>query len=772
MVMRIISYVLFSLLSYGLCGQAAIGEWVSHLPYQAFKHVTQSDSKIIYATDWSILTIDKDDFSSERLSKVEGLSDIGISEIDYDLANQQLIIAYSNSNIDIVQGSDVINLPNIKTNLTLIGNKAINKIHVANEDFVYFATDFGLVELDLKSYDFGFTVFTGMPVEDIQSIGSRLFIATEEGIFTIDLSDDINQGDFSFWDLLGEEVGLPTVYSCDALTVFDNKLYATIDDQLWKQTGSGFEFLYEVEFQNFRIETLNSSTNNLLLGLKDNAFSSKVLFFDKEDNYSEGLRFCTDRIEGVVEDERGRIWYADEFNEVRYSNSKNEECQRLRFDSPFSHKASDLDVKDGELYVASGGVTENFGTLADREGIYILRDDGWTNINESSYSAFRENGLLNFYQILNHPSLEKYYLGTYWGGLAEINKETNELINYNKENSSLQGTIGDEARERIAGLAFDNEENLWVTNIGAPEPLSALTPEGTWHSFEIDINDKGATDINIDQNGYKWVVIFGNQGGLIIYSEEGTIADPTDDKQIFLNQSNSELTTNTVNTVITDLDGSVWVGTAKGPVIFDCGDEVFDGECVGRRIQVEQDSIGANLLADVEIRTIEIDGANRKWFGSRNGIFVQSPDGITGELRFTVDNSPLFDDNIIDLEYDGDSGLMYIATNKGIQAYRTESTIGERRHIESKIYAYPNPVRPDYNGPIAIKGLVRDANVKITDINGRLVYETEALGGQAIWDGKDLDGRKAATGVYLVFSTNDLSFDDPNGVVTKILFVN
>lgn len=770
--MRVIAYLLFSIFSYGLCGQVAIGGWQSHLPYQSFNKITQSESEIIFATQWSLLFVDKEDFSSDKLSKVEGLSDIGISEIAYDLANQQLVVAYDNSNIDIVQGSDVTNLPTIKTNLTLVGNKEINKIHIANEEFAYFATDFGLVELNLQTYDFGFTVFTGMKVDDVQSIGSRLYIATEEGIFTIDMTDDVNQGDFSFWELMGEESGLPTVYSCTAIEVFDDKLYAVIDGELWKQTGTSFNFLYAVSDPNFKIETLNSSDNNLVLGLKDNAFSSKVLFFDTEDKFSEGLRGCTDRITDVLEDKQGRIWYADEFNEVRYSSSKNDECQRLRFNSPFSHKTSDIDVHEGELYVASGGVTENFGTLADREGVYILSDNDWSNVNEGSYAPFKENELLNFYQVRHHPNEEKYFLGTYWGGLAEIDKTTNALTVYTKENSSLQGSIGDEARERIAGLAFDDIDNLWVTNIGAPKPLSVLTPEGTWHNYEININDKGLTDINIDQNGYKWIVVFGNQGGVIVYSDEGTLADPTDDKQIFLNQSNSELTTNNVNAIVTDLDGSVWVGTAKGPVIFDCGDEVFDGECVGRRIQVAQDSIGANLLADVEIRAIEIDGANRKWFGSRNGIFVQSPDGITAELRFTIDNSPLFDDNIIDLEYDNDSGLMYIATNKGLQSYRTASTGGERIHRESKIYAYPNPVRPEYNGPIAIKGLVRDANVKITDMNGRLVFETAALGGQATWDGKDLNGNKASTGVYLVFSTNDSSFDNPDAVVTKILFVN
>ena len=752
--------------------QQAIGDWESHLPYQSFKRITQSQDKIIYATQWSILLIDKDDFSYEEMSKVEGLSDIGVSEIAYDDFNEQLFVAYDNTNIDIIVGDEVINLPNIKSNLSITGNKAINKIHVANGQFAYLATSFGLVELNTNTYDFGFTLFTGIAVLDVNSVGDILYVATEDGIYSFDLASGLNPGDFGLWELLSNEVGLPVVYSCEHLEIYNGELYAVIDDTLWKLANEVFRVVYELDIPNFRIETISSSNRNLMLGLKDNAFSSRVLFFDEEGEFTESLRLCSDRIQDVMEDDRGRIWYADEFNEVRYSNSKDEECQRLRFDSPFSHKASKMDVEEGILFVASGGVTENFGTLADREGIYILEDNSWNNINESSYAPFKENELINFFQILNHPSSDKYYVASYWAGLAEITKSTGELILYNKENSSLQGTIGDEARERIAGLAFDVEENLWVTNIGAPEPLSVLTNEGTWHSFEVNLNDKGLTDLNIDENGYKWVAIFGNQSGVLVYSDEGTISDPTDDRQIFLNSSNSELESSNVNALITDLDGSVWVGTSKGVVIFDCGDEIFDGECIGRKIAVQQDSIGANLLADVEIRTMEVDGANRKWFGTRNGIFVQSPDGVDQILRFTIDNSPLFDDNIIDLEFDGDAGIMYIATDKGIQSYRTESTAGERRHREANIYAYPNPVRPEYNGPIAITGLVRDANIKITDINGRLVFETEALGGQAIWDGNDLDGNKAATGVYLVFSTNDRSFDNPDGFVTKILFVN
>jgi len=183
-----------------------------------------------------------------------------------------------------------------------------------------------------------------------------------------------------------------------------------------------------------------------------------------------------------------------------------------------------------------------------------------------------------------------------------------------------------------------------------------------------------------------------------------------------------------------------------------------------------QDSIAAFLLADVEIRAIAIDGANRKWFGSRNGIFVQSSDGITQELRFTTENSPLFDDNIIDLEFNTETGEMFIATNRGIQSYRTETTGARSRH-SNEVFAFPNPIDPTYNGPIRIKGLARDAQVKITDINGIAVSEITALGGLATWDGKDLNGNRVASGVYLVFSTGAVSFDTPDSFVTKILFL-
>jgi len=257
---------------------------------------------------------------------------------------------------------------------------------------------------------------------------------------------------------------------------------------------------------------------------------------------------------------------------------------------------------------------------------------------------------------------------------------------------------------------------------------------------------------------------------VLVLDTGSSIEDPTDDRQHLYNTNNSELTINEVHCIAVDHDGDVWVGTSEGPVVFECGSELFDGDRQGSKRKVLQDSIAAFLLSTEVINSIAVDGANRKWFGTRNGIFVQSPSGEDQIAHFNIDNSPLFDNNIIDLAYNGQSGEIFIASDKGIQAMRTETTQGQKRH-EDTVFAFPNPVRPDYFGPIAIKGLARDANVKITDMNGRLIYETKALGGQAIWNGADYNGRRASTGVYLVFSSSTDSFDDPDSFVTKILFI-
>lgn len=748
-----------------------IGEWRSYLPYSEGRWVTQSAEKIYYSTAQSLFSINKNDVQDVIFkSKVEGLTDVGIRRIKYNDFTEELIVVYDNSNIDIISDGEVFNLSNIKDNQILTGDRSINDIHIRNESSVFFASAFGMVELNIAKLEFGSTIFTNVIVNDITSNGSIIYAATDNGVYFVDTEQNPNIADFSSWSLIDSSFGILDLYEAYHVEVFDNKLYINIENELWAEQENGQFAPFALEgFEDFDIRFLAPGQGRLIVGVMRTNFG-RVLLIEEDGSFSSGLTGCTNRIRYAVEDENGRFFYADGFGEIRWSESATSGCNKDLLNSPLNETVSDLEFENDVLYVATGGVQDNYSPQSNRDGFYILENGIWTTYNSKNIQELEGKDFLNNFQIEPHPEDNRVFVASYYEGLLEYTPDDGTALIHTKGNSPISNTVGDSQRERISGLAFDENGTLWINNFGAETPLIAYTAEGIWHAFN-PAGDNQLARVVVDKNGYTWSVLGSAAGGVVVHSDGGTIADPTDDQSRFINSANSEIQTGTINTIAVDLDGEVWVGTNQGPVIFDSGSSIFTNENRGSRRQVTQDSIPAILLETEDIRAIAFDGANRKWFGTRNGIFVQSPDAKTLEMQFNVDNSPLFDNTINTFEYDGENGVMYIATNKGLQSYRTE-TLGAKNTHARKVYAYPNPVRPDYQGSIAIKGLARDANVKITDLNGKLVYETTALGGQAIWDGNDYTGRRASTGVYYVFSTGTASFDTSDTFVTKIMIVN
>ncbi len=761
--------MVFPLFSVAKTDAQKIGEWISYLPYQSGKTVTQSETKVYYGTEWSILQVDKEDFSTERMSKVDGLSDIGIDEIAYDIYKSQLVIAYSNGNIDILKGDRIFNLPNIKLNTDLTGNKTINDIHIS-DNRIYLSTGFGLVTISSDDLLFGFTTFTDIPINDAVTFNNQIYIATDEGVYFAPIDGSQNLIDFSLWKLIDNNFGLPILYESTGVSVFQEKLYFIAEDILYQLEGNGIIEIWPSGSSNASVSFLSSEGSNLMIGVTGQEGRGDILFYNGNDFVING-RDCSDRIQDIIEDQFGRVWYADEFEGFRSASSFKEDCQIMNINSPFSHKVSDISLKNDNIYVASGGVKDNYDYSFTRKGIYIYSDGSWQNINQNNEDFFSENDLLNFLKIEPHPSKEETYFGTYWGGLLRHDDLTGSYTLYNDTNSALEGTIGDIQRERVTGLLFDKQENLWVSSFGSSRPLALFSQGEEWFNFSLGVN-KNIIDIAQDREGYLWLPTFGNNGGCYVYDPGDDLSSSGDDRLRFISSANSNLTSNIVNTVNVDLEGAVWIGTAEGPVVFDCGSDPFNTvDCQGDRIKVVQDSIVAFLLADQDVLAIAVDGGNQKWFGTRKGIFVQSPGGEEEVFRFTTDNSPLFDNRIRDLTFNNNTGEMLIGTDRGLQSFITPTTGGEQFHSKQEVLVYPNPVEPNYRGPIAIKGLVRDALVQITDVNGNLITEVRAQGGQAVWYGKDLNGKEVSTGVYLIFSSDEDAFDSPNSFVTKVMII-
>jgi hypothetical protein len=258
----------------------------------------------------------------------------------------------------------------------------------------------------------------------------------------------------------------------------------------------------------------------------------------------------------------------------------------------------------------------------------------------------------------------------------------------------------------------------------------------------------------------------------LVYNHNGTPNNPNDDQYKLLTKEVGQgaLPHNKVNAITKDLNGEIWIGTNEGlaiisnpGLIFNTQNRSFDA----RQIIIKTGDYFSEFLGTEVINCITVDPANRKWIGTRNGVWLVSPDGYTVIHNFTMANSPLLSNNVLEIGIDEETGEVFFATDKGIISLMGTSTAADNKF--GKVEIFPNPVEPNYDGLISIKGLANNATVKIADINGNLVYETTANGGFAIWDGRNFNKKRVATGVYLVFSSNR---DGTETHVGKILFIN
>lgn len=753
----------------------AIGQWQAHLPYTIFFDIAQNDEFLFFATEWSLLVMDKEENTLRFASKVDGLSETGISTIATNEETGLLVVAYTNSVFDLVTPDRIIGFSDLNRDGNF-NDRSINNIAFDGARFLYFATGFGVTKFDLDRLEFVFTVDMGLSVSDIAIFNNNIYATTEDGIFFIDSSESTNQQAFGDWLVLGADQGFPPNYFTNFMQAKDDFLYLDVDNAFARFDGETLEILRPAE-QDFIPNFITADNDNVIAGLRcqiegtDSTCQGKFLRFDPvSEELSELNNSCLDRPQFAVEDESGDIWSSDRFTLIRKTNGQGDNCEELDFNAPFSHFINEITVIDGDVYIASGGLLDNDNNAFREDGVFVLSDNNWERISRRTTPVIDEQEAdLDFYRILGHPENDNVYLGTYYGGLVEIDGEN--ITVFNDTNSTLQGATGDERRERVAGMAFDENNNLWMTNNNVPEPFSVLTNEGEWHSFGSPAVNLG--QLAIDREGYKWAIIQGTSQGIVVFDDNGTLEDTSDDRTRIITTNDSNLPDNQVFSIEADKDGDIWVGTLDGVVVFECGQSAFDtGVCAGNRRVVEEnfvDSETENLLKGERVNAIGIDGGNRKWFGTSNGVFVQDATGTENIAFFDESNSPLLNNNILDIAFDDDTGVAYIGTDRGVISIRGEAIAGNAVN-DPKIYAFPNPVSPDYDGPIAIKGLANNADVKITDISGALIFEGRSLGGQIIWDGRDYNGRKASTGVYLVFSTADNTLN-PSAATTKILFI-
>ncbi|MFC2175429.1 two-component regulator propeller domain-containing protein [Bacteroidota bacterium] len=747
-----------------------VGQWRDHLPYNKGVRVADAGEWIYAASESGLFKYHKRENDVVRLSKVNGLSDIGYAAIAWSAAYNTLVVAYSNTNVDLIQDGQITNLPDIKDK-SILGNKSINNIHV-KDNYAYLACGFAIVVIDIQKQEIKDTYYIGpngdaLNIYDIVTTESELYACTENGVYHASLTN-LNLANYQNWqrfDALGDS-------KYNAGTWFNNRFYVSkttsANDSIFyleNDQWMAFDSVYPKD-----IKSLETSENALLVATTGALFVYDTLHNQQlMINGHRGGKYAHPI--HAIKDDEDFFWVADNgYGLVRVKSNWNGKV--IEVNGPSGFTSTDISIWDGRCYVASGGISSTWAALYNGTGMYTYKDNEWEAIAPSKFPETK--GLRDYLRVLVDPFDSKRVYATAWEkGLVEY-YDDEFVAFYDTTNNVLQGLIGMENNVRVSGMQIDrNTGTLWISGAGSNDLLYAKSASGEWYSYKIDgIGSATLADIAIDNVGQKWIVA--PRGvGLVVYKDNGTLGDKSDDESIKLGQGqgNGNLASGNVFSIAADFDGKIWVGTDNGISVFYSPENVFDGGDIdAQRVLVQQDGYTQYLLDNEGVTAIKVDGANRKWVGTeKSGVFLLSDDGTEELLHFTTENSPLFSNHITALGIDHLSGEVFIGTEKGILSYRGTATWGTPGFEKSDVYAYPNPVQPDYEGPIAIKGLVRDADVKITDAAGNVVYAAVANGGQAIWDGNRFNGTRAKSGVYLVFASNE---DGKQTFVTKILFIN
>jgi hypothetical protein len=418
---------------------------------------------------------------------------------------------------------------------------------------------------------------------------------------------------------------------------------------------------------------------------------------------------------------------------------------------------------NGKTIICGGGVDNAWNNLMRPFQISIYENNTWTNIKYTYvFDAMRA--------FIDPADESHFFIASWGGGLLEY--KNNELIyRYKDDNSPLQTIVPGGPYVRICGLAMDRSRNLWITQSEVPGTLKILKPDESWIVNPATMEVYTVGDIIITRTGLKWVVLPRGMGLFIM--DDNDTPDYFDDdlyKQMFVTDPDGKVVT-FINCLVEDLEGNIWVGTDQGPLIYYNPDKVFEEEIKAFRIKIPRNDgsgLADLLLATESITSIAVDGANRKWLGaSSSGAYLLSPDGTRKLINYNEQNSPILSNMIANIAVDNKTGDVWFVTSQGTISVRGEATAGKEEF--SGVYSFPNPVREDFTGSVTVTGLMKDTQIKITDISGNLVYETVSNGGQASWDLTTYNGRRVATGVYLVFCA---SSDGSQSCVTKILVIN
>lgn len=792
------------------------GTWTVHSTFgYPVGRVIDAGSKVYYVAGHCLFSYDKETLESYSYNTGNKLSDSNVDDIYYNPAEKILVVTYESCNIDIIdKDGNVTNMSDI-CDASLEPPISINDVAFGNNR-IYVATSFGIVEFDAMRKEVTQSCLLSTPVQKLISMGEHIVSWISGYLYTFNAGNRIH----SLTDLT-------RLYSCNTpagLTAIDrNKLLLQ-----YTRSESGQTIYYTVQQTiDFEKKTHTDATID-----RSTAFKEFSVCPDGRLLYKDGTQLKALSADGTSVSELTNL--PQEFAFASVSTSRGAEelwsltreglachdfstetptilTQRFRPEQLSTHEVIFLKPsQDGKtLFAYNQGYSPFRGTSTSLGDAYItptiasainLETGNIIDITPypvESTSPKTANARNNLGQYLFSPTCMAadltedgtYYFGSVSDGICKV--KNGSVEGYYRESNSPLYIIDN--RTIVYGMSIDRGGNLWysgLTNPQGQDPVYILpkdklslnpseVKESDWYTLPCHtIEYTGGQDVVYLQCNKSNMILFADHGTnvFITVDTKGTFDDFSDDKLIHCkkveDQDGNILAPYPVCCFFEDDSGAVWIGTGIGVFVITNPANDCQETARVRRVKVPKDDgseLADYLLSSDMVLSITADKANRKWLATKNsGLFLVSPDGSRILKNFTTDNSPLASNTVYSVYCDRATNTVYIGTGEGLFSYKSESIPATESFDD--ITVFPNPVRPEYSGPIYIKGLMENSLVKIADAAGNIIYQTRSESGLVSWNGCNASGRPVPSGVYYVLTSQN-SGSTTTGGATKFMII-
>lgn len=739
--------------------------WKGYFSYNEIKDITQSPNQFIAASENALFSKDLATNTIKTTNTIDGLSGQTISAIIYSPSFNKTIIGHENGLITIINEADgtIKNVVDILLNNVDQNLKHINHL-MEYQGIIYVSCDFGIVQYNLSKNGFGDTYRIGdfgseIKVTQTTINDGYIFASTATGIKRALISNP-NLIDYNQWSQINSG-------SWSQIVSINNQILAISNiGEVFKYNGvdfSGFSNLNAIcnDMRVIEDYLIITTTNNVLVYNQNLVLLATINNYQMADNLQ--LTCAT-----IIANELFIGTSSSGVYSTLLSNPTSFES--MNPDGPERNNIFSINASTNQLWAVYGDYSSDFNPYPlSYYGISKFKHNKWLNMPYKDVH-FSDIDATDLVRVTVNPKNEsQLFVSSYHSGLLKF--ENDILVkHYDETNSGLESlklsTDPSYVSVRIEQSAFDKNGNLWLTNGLIANGLKVLKTNGQWQSYNMtsvldSYFDSRLGKLLIDKNGTKWIASITD--GLIAFNENGNKF-----KKIAAGTDVGNLPINDVRAIAIDNNNQVWIGTRKGLRVLSSVDRFLNsGQLTTNSIIILEDGLAQELMYEQYITDIVVDGANNKWIATADsGVFMVSDNGQQTLQHFTIANSPLPSNTINDIDINGETGEVFIATDKGMVSFKGIATTAN--NDLNNVIVYPNPVRPEYQGTVKISGLLNKCNVKIADISGNLVYETFSEGGTIEWDTTAFGKYKVASGVYMIFISAQ---DGGETKVEKIMIV-